>query len=83
MGQCLRAGRGDGSRTARGKRPHEIGATARGDHGGSFQIGGKPHPALPNAIDEMVRWLNSIDPKDFQELGRRVPLDARVLEIVV
>jgi acetyl esterase/lipase len=29
-----------------------------GDHGGSFQIGGKPHPALPNAIDEMVRWLN-------------------------
>jgi acetyl esterase/lipase len=30
-----------------------------GNHGGSFQIeGGKPHPALPNALDEMVRWLN-------------------------
>ena len=29
-----------------------------GDHGASFQIEGKPHPALPNALDEMIRWLN-------------------------
>jgi acetyl esterase/lipase len=29
-----------------------------GDHGGSFQVKGKPHPGLSNAIDEMVGWLN-------------------------
>jgi acetyl esterase/lipase len=29
-----------------------------GDHGGNFQVGGKPHPALPDALDEMVRWLH-------------------------
>jgi acetyl esterase/lipase len=29
-----------------------------GNHGASFQIEGRPHPALPNALDEMVRWLN-------------------------
>lgn len=29
-----------------------------GGHGANFPIEGKPHPALPNALDEMVRWLN-------------------------
>jgi hypothetical protein len=33
-----------------------------GGHGATFPIdgrpNGKPHPALPDALDEMVRWLN-------------------------
>ena len=33
-----------------------------GGHGATFVIdgrpNGKPHPALPDALDEMVRWLN-------------------------
>jgi acetyl esterase/lipase len=41
------------------KVPTKLVRLAGGNHGDSFQIeGGQPHPALPNALDEMVRWLN-------------------------
>ena len=42
--------------------PAKLVRLSGGGHGGTFPIdgrpNGKPHPELPNAIDEMVRWLN-------------------------
>ena len=38
--------------------PTKLIRVSGGGHGANFPIDGKPHPALPNALDEMVRWLN-------------------------
>jgi acetyl esterase/lipase len=42
--------------------PTKLVRLSGGGHGATFPIDGRPngtpHPALPNALDEMVRWLN-------------------------
>ena len=42
--------------------PTKLVRLSGGGHGATFPIdgrpNGKPHPALPSAIDEMVGWLN-------------------------